>query len=405
MLLFSAFSFIKFVSKKNNKMLNNQTSEGTNETSKLQNNNKSKNKKIALIAGLIIVLGIIIIPRVWAKFNKKEVVCLNNQTQIYEKYKDAVVLVKHTYALQISIKGSEPFQIEVDDNSFEEKTISGTGFFVSEDGKIVTNHHVAEPWKYNETKDDDFSELKNHIATVLPDSIDKKDYKSYLESHWNDYYGGEEEGDYSEEEEIPAKEATVANVDSSSVNNEVNDLISENKSEEKAVTSQIVYTKLEDIKIVPKTVEVSIALHGSKDDWLQCKVIKIADSDEVDVAILQLTTEKLPNSVTDIVDLDNAVQDDSSIKPGTNAILIGYPMGLQLANTRRGIKVQVYEGQINKESDGVSVQYNVTSTHGASGSPVFNECGQLIAINYAGYDEAQGYNFGIVAKHAMSLVE
>jgi serine protease Do len=387
-------------------MTENQASEEKNTSNSLQTNSKARNKKIALIVGVLIVAGIIVVPRIWAKFHKKETVCLNSQTEIYEKYKDAVVLVKHTYALQISIKGSEPFQIQVEDSSLEEKTISGTGFFVSEDGKIVTNHHVAEPWKYFEDKNTDFSELKDHIAAVLPDSIDKKDYKTYLESHWNEYYDNEGEEDYSEDE-VPAATTTaaVANVDSSSVNNEVNDLISDNKSEEKAVTSQIIYTKLEDIEIVPKTVEISVALHGSKDDWLQCKVLKIADGDEVDVAILQLTSETLPASVSDIVDLDNAVKDDSSIKPGTNAILIGYPMGLQLANTRKGIKVQVYEGQINKESDGVSVQYNVTSTHGASGSPVFNECGQLIAVNYAGYDEAQGYNFGIVAKHAMALMQ
>jgi S1-C subfamily serine protease len=385
-------------------MLKNQNSEKKNNANSLQTNNKARNKKIAILVGIVFVLGIIIIPRVWAKFNKKETICLNNQTAIYEKYKDAVVLVKHTYALQISIKGSEPFQIQVEDSSFDEKTISGTGFFVSEDGKIVTNHHVAEPWKYTEDKNVDFSDLKDHIASILPDSIDKKDYKTYLESHWNDYYSEEGEEEYSEEDAPAATTAPVANVDSSSVNTEVNDLISDNQSEEKAVTSQIIYTKLDDIEIVPKTVEISVALHGSKDDWLQCKVFKIADGDEVDVAVLQLTSETLPASVSDIIDLDNAIQDDASIKPGTNAILIGYPMGLQLANTRRGIKVQVYEGQINKESDGVSVQYNVTSTHGASGSPVFNECGQLIAVNYAGYDQAQGYNFGIVAKHAMALM-
>jgi S1-C subfamily serine protease len=386
-------------------MLENQSSEEKNNTNTLGKNNKARNKKIALIVGGLFVLGLIIIPRVWAKFNKKETICLNNQTQIYDKYKDAVVLVKHTYALQISIKGSEPFQINVANNSLEEKTISGTGFFVSEDGKIVTNHHVAEPWKYNENESEDFSDLKDHISSILPDSIDKKDYKTYLESHWNDYYAEEGEEDSSEEDAPVATEAAaVANVDSTSVNSEVNDLISDNQSEEKAITSQIIYITVDDVEIVPKTVEISVALHGSKDDWLKCKVYKIADGDEVDVAVLQLESETLPGSVSDIVDLDNAVKDDSSIKPGTNAILIGYPMGLQLANTRRGIKVQVYEGQINKESDGVSVQYNVTSTHGASGSPVFNECGQLIAINYAGYDEAQGYNFGIVAKHAMALV-
>lgn len=52
-------------------MSENQTSEENNNTNPLQTNNKARNKKIALIIGVLFVLGLIIIPRVWAKFNKK----------------------------------------------------------------------------------------------------------------------------------------------------------------------------------------------------------------------------------------------------------------------------------------------------------------------------------------------
>jgi len=366
-----------------------------------QPNKKSRNIKIGVVLAIIAVIGVIFIPKIWAKYNKKEVVCLNGQTEIYEKFKDAVVLVKHTYTVEISIKGSKPFQLEVGETNLEPKAISGTGFFVSEDGKIVTNHHVAEPWKYQNENGTSYDYVKEHIAAVLPDSISEENYKAVIEKNWNNYY--EEEGEESEEEE-PAAVVASTTVDSSAINTATIP-ITNSETTEVIQEKEVKYISVDDIKITPVTVEISVALHGSKEDWLKCKVYKIADGDEVDVAVLQLESETLPGSVKNIVDLDSAVSDDSKIKPGTNAVLIGYPMGMTLANTRRGIKVQVYEGQINKESDGVSIQYNVTSTHGASGSPVFNECGQLIAVNYAGFDEAQGYNFGIVAKHVASLVQ
>jgi S1-C subfamily serine protease len=372
-----------------------------------QPNKKSRNIKIGVAIGIIGVLGVIFIPKIWAKYNKKEVICLNGQTEIYEKYKDAVVLVKHTYTVEIAIKGSKPFQLEVDDSNLEEKTISGTGFFVSEDGKIVTNHHVAEPWLYGDDSSTSFEYLKEHIAGILPDSINERDYKTFLEKNWDNYYVEEGEGDGEGDGEYTETAQTASAVDSSATVVAANDNseAAETTTVEAAPAKEIKYVSTDDITITSKSVEISVALHGSKEDWLKCKVYKIADGSEVDVAVLQLVSETLPGSVRNIVDLDTAITDDSKIKPGTNAILIGYPMGMTLANTRSGIKVQVYEGQINKESDGVSIQYNVTSTHGASGSPVFNECGQLIAVNYAGFDAAQGYNFGIVAKHAASLVD
>lgn len=370
-------------------------------------NNKKRNIMIAVVSAII--LCVIIVPRILKKFEKKvEVTCLNNQTEIYEKYKDAVVLVKHSYSFEVSIKGSAPFEVNAINTNLQSQTINGTGFFVSEDGKIVTNHHVAEPWLYNKNNQGSESYVKEIIASILPDSIAPQNYKAFLEEHWEEAYGRDEE-DYDEGEEEAAIEATAAAAtevvnavgDSTTVSTTNNEVIEE-------VIKPIAETKMvsiDDIQIIAKTTEISVALHNSKDKWLPCKVLKIADDTEVDVAVLQLENETLPSSVANIIDLKTAIIDDETIKPGTNAILIGYPMGITLASTRRGIKVQVYEGQINKESDGVSIQYNVTSTHGASGSPVFNKCGQLIAVNYAGYDEAQGYNFGIVAKHAQKLAE
>lgn len=373
---------------------------------------KNKTKRNIIIGSVIaIIIGVIVIPRILKKFEKKvEVTCLNNQTEIYEKYKDAVVLVKHSYIFQVSIKGSEPFEVNAINTNLQSQTINGTGFFVSEDGKIVTNHHVAEPWLYDENNQGSESYVKEIIASVLPDSIAPQNYKAFLEEHWEEAYGrdgedyeeGDEEGVVSDATAAAATDVVNAIGDSTKVSTTNNEVVKEEIIEPIAETKMV---SIDDIEITAKTTEISVALHSSKDKWLQCKVLKIADDSEVDVAVLQLESKTLPSSVANIIDLKTAIIDDETIKPGTNAILIGYPMGMTLANTRRGIKVQVYEGQINKESDGVSIQYNVTSTHGASGSPVFNQCGQLIAVNYAGYDEAQGYNFGIVAKHAQKLAE
>ncbi len=354
--------------------------------------NSTKNKKIIIaVIVAIVILGIIFIPKFLKSFDKKEVVCLNGQTEIYQKYKDAVVLVEHHYVYEISIKGSKPFQIDSDEDFLNEKGVYGTGFFVSQDGKIVTNHHVAEPWNTVEEHKNTENSVKEMIASILPDSIPENQYKSYLEKHISEYYGRDGE-DY---------------------DNETNQLVANDslKKDSTAVVATDVGVKefkkvsIDQISLTPKSTSIRIALHGSIDAWLDCEVIKIAENEEVDVAVLQLLDKTLPSSVTNVIDLNTAFADDEALKPGSNAILIGYPMGMTLANTNKGIKVQVYEGQINKESDGIRIQYNITSTHGASGSPVFNQCGQLIAINYAGYDEAQGYNFGIVAKHALELVE
>lgn len=346
-----------------------------------------KGKLLLIITFAIAIAGVF--TYLYLEKKKTEFVCLNGQTAIYEKYKNAVVLVSHVYTIEFSIKGSKPFTLDIDDYMLRQDTIYGTGFFVSKKGKIITNHHVSEPWLYDENRNA-LEYLKARIAALLPDSVAENDRKAFLEKNWENY------DEFEEEEENDSSVTTdVAHNDTIQPGTAVAD-------------STIVATKAsmistDDIEISYRSVSIQVALHDSYEEWLECNPLKAAEDKNVDVAVLQLKSKKLPASVKEYIDLSNAYTEDNNIKPGTKAILIGYPMGMTLASTARGIKVQVYEGQINKETDGTSIQYNITSTHGASGSPVFNECGQLIAVNYAGFDEAQGYNFGIVAKYAEFL--
>lgn len=368
-----------------------------------EQNPRKKYILLGIVAG-IVLLGVFSYFKFFKTEDKKssEIECLKGQTEIYEKYKDAVGLIQHTYTYEVSIKGCKPFELS-GIYYLEQRTITGTGFFVSENGEIITNKHVAQPWLYEELDRETADQYaKEAIAAMLPDSIPQADYKNFIETNLNKYY--DEEGFDEEAEEITETEDKdtlnlTTSQDSVAYASAIANALKE------AEKSNIKYVDVEDIEIKPKTISISIAMHNSKNTWIDCKVIKASENSDIDVAILQTTNELLPDTVANIINLETAITNDESIKPGTKAILIGYPMGMTLANTRKGIKVQVYEGQINKETDGVNLQYNVTSTHGASGSPVFDECGRFIAVNFAGYDDAQGYNFGIVAKHVINLTE
>lgn len=327
-----------------------------------------------------------------------ENVCLDTDTKIYDAYKDAVVMVKHRYAFVAKIKGKE-VQLNIPEAS--EETLFGTAFFVDKKGNMISNSHVLQPWNSSENSEKistDASNIRRKIASILTADIPEDGYETFIASNWenasSEYNeeGGYHEGDSEEgggEEFVNSNDVAV---DSARTSDDI-----------AASIPQKDYVSEDGIEVYMKTVDISVALHNSAEVWLPCTIEKISEDQSVDLGVLQLTTKETPNTVVNIINLDNAVTDDQSLRPGEKAVMIGYPLGEDLAQTISGIKVQLYNGQISKESDGTKIQYTVTSTHGASGAPIFNNCGSLIAVNFSGVEKVQGYNFGIIAKKIYSV--
>lgn len=365
------------------------------------NNNRNR-YKIAAIA--IIVLSTASFFGYQYFKTESKTICLGTDTKIYDAYKDAVVLIKHRYGYFAKINGKE-FQLNVQDA--KEETIYGTGFFIDTNGNMVTNKHVLQPWNSSDEESEKVNtttrNLRMKIASILTKDVPENEYESFIDRNWShasvSYDEGDGEGDYeetSEETSEPAGEEFVSS--------------NETTTDTSAVSTDIAasipvkdYVAIDDIEVSVKTLDIEVALHDSNDTWINCEINKVSEDNNIDLGILQLADHKTPASVTNIINLDNAIDDDKSLAPGQKAIMVGYPMGMDLAQTNSGIKVQLYNGQISKESDGNKIQYSITSTHGASGAPIFNECGQLIAVNFSGVDQVQGINFGIVAKHLHAL--
>ncbi|MCX8532458.1 S1 family peptidase [Chryseobacterium luquanense] len=322
-----------------------------------------------------------------------ENICLDSDTKIYDAYKDAVIMVKHRYAFFAKIKGKE---IQLNIPEATEETLFGTAFFVDKQGNMISNSHVLQPWISPENSDKintDASNIRRKIASILTTDISEDGYETFIASNWGNASSeyGEEGGDNDGDSEEGGGEEFVSSndgaVDSAATSGDI-----------AASIPQKDYVSEDQIDVYMKTVDISVALHNSAEEWLPCTIEKVSEDSSVDLGVLQLATKETPNTVVNIINLSNAITDDQTLRPGEKAVMIGYPLGEDLAQTTSGIKVQLYNGQISKESDGTKIQYSVTSTHGASGSPIFNNCGQLIAVNFSGVEQVQGYNFGIIAK-------
>ena len=290
------------------------------------------------------------------------------------------------------------------------KIITGTGFFVSEEGKILTNRHVAAPTiTLSDTKKsvrallDGMAEMVRAEMESMSEKYDelersKSDCYSYNEYDGN-YYVDNERLQQIEQHQTLLKEAYDGDIQ---------------------MKDNIRTMDLSELKVEP-VCELGVVYNNTYvtkiTDFIPCVVTSVSDKENVDLAMIQLKNKLTPEGKHVFAVLDNEKQgfldkfkslfvssDKDELQTDQKLYMIGFNAGFTLSNTSQGIKAQITSGTISQMPDNNKIMYTIPALPGSSGSPVVNEYGKLVAVNFAGVTGTQSFNYGILIKRVKQFV-
>lgn len=274
--------------------------------------------------------------------------------ELYTKYSNTSVMVFFTYHYKISagsldikkVFNTDEFCYDQDGdpirfNGENSNEGTATGFFISKNGLIATNLHVARPWVVYEEQthaiEDWFRAELNDEASRIP----------YLAPY----------------------------------------------------VSQLKVTGVIDgIYVIPT------GHYGDGGNLISCSEVVASDNLETDIAVLRIRSGsgKLPEG-SGYVDLNNTIK-DKDYKQGIHIYTFGYPDGLRRQNIKNKLLEAIgIPGSImslNGEKD-FSVNANIKG--GASGSPVFTNKGEFAGI--MSRSDRVGYAEAVRAKYLIKILK
>ena len=362
------------------------------------------------------------------------------QEQLYEQTSSGVVLIQNTYYYKITLSNNGFYSTnyvfsKLQDgelknishtisNNFNEvndtikSTTFGTGFIISPRGTIVTNSHVINP-----------TTNKNLIYQALI---------RYLKEQI--YYCNQQLEETRNRLEIFEREIR----DNKKLDSQGYAMMMEGiQSSRKWIDTFTQYrnNRIRDLSLsnfdVELCSEIKIAYNGShitsSNDLIDCFVVK--DVPNYDLGIIQIADA---NEFWNVCKLDdtpkwscepthlggyityrnlysdfmipqdkyifNLYNNETRNNEEIKLYMIGFNQGPTLALTNDGIKAQITQGYISQNTDSIKIMYSIPALQGSSGSPVVNQYGELVAINFAGINNTQGFNYGIRVERLREIV-
>jgi pSer/pThr/pTyr-binding forkhead associated (FHA) protein len=269
---------------------------------------------------------------------------------IFSKYKNSVVVVVHSFQIVVEMADNKVFPIEELTNINYPHIITGSAFFIDTDGFLATNRHITMPWE--------------QILEEQKDSVRIAFIKHFGLGSYSDL---------------------VKNI--------------------KGVTRYI--------GIALNNTDIKLDMDQS--DFIDCSIIsKTTDDPDKDIGLIRTKNRSLPNTSIETINISGNKNDqpEALYKVGEKVYVLGYPFGLELFDaTRSGttntmqVKLTCQEGTLNSEPDVYKFGISAQIAQGASGSPVFDDKGNLIGIVNSGFTSTQGLNYAILSRHLIDLYD
>lgn len=301
------------------------------------------------------------------------------------------------------------FTTDLSEIQAKRNVITGTGFFISEDGRILTNRHVAAPAiTLSDTKRSVRSLLGYFAQMVNAEMASLSEKYDELEEAKKECYSYDEYGNsYVDSEKLQEIETEQSEL-RTEYNNDVE------------IRDNVKNMDLSELNVEP-VCEIGVAYNNTyvtkMSDFVPCVLVSKSEKEAVDLAMLQLKNKQTPvgKHVFDVTENENKgfvdkvkalfePSDGDELKTDQKLYMIGFNAGFTLSNTSQGIKAQITSGTISQKPDNDKIMYTIPSLPGSSGSPVVNEYGKLVAVNFAGVTGTQGFNYGVQVKRVRQFV-